>query len=713
MKKKFSIKWKILLMFFVIFVLTILAIVFISTWVNVNSIAKLAQTELVEKAGEIKSIIENFVNERKLQAKSIAGTGYVINYLSTGEGKEYVHDVLVSQLNQYGQFGNIFLVNKDGYVTAAGVNQEALEGQNVKEGQFWRLSEEKDDFYLDELIVKSPITGNLVIVLATRAEDSAGNFLGLVCMSIYWDKFINNNILNKKIGETGSVSILDKNKAMIANKNEKFLLQDFSKLPFIQKVYENKEGFIRFFFEEDKSWKFAAYNTYDKGQWKIAITMQEEEYVKDMRTAIKVISGIGLLILLLGSIIIYLFVSRISKVIMTITEGARRFSIGDIVLEGMDWNFIGKINSRNDELGETGQAFSRLIEYQSEKVGMAEKIANGDLNVDVTISSEEDKLGKALSLMVESLNNLVGEVNGAIDQVSSGSNQVAQASQELSQGATEQASSLEEITSSITEISSQSKQNTGNAVEVSGLSKKAMENAENGNSKMKELVTAMSGINNYTAEIKRIVKIIDDIAFQTNLLALNANVEAARAGKYGKGFAVVAEEVRNLASRSAESVSETTQMVENAVTSIDECNRLVDITAKGLEDIMESANKVADLVEEISVASKEQTQGLDQISQGLGQIDQVTQATTASAEESASAAEELAGQAQQLKGIINKFKLKKENSDKTTTNKFEELVKKEFGNDRMIDNKKTRRNYKNLINPKDIIKLDDEDFGQF
>lgn len=305
--------------------------------------------------------------------------------------------------------------------------------------------------------------------------------------------------------------------------------------------------------------------------------------------------------------------------------------------------------------------FSNNISKRLFKVtNLAEKIANGDLNIKKMKIKSKDELGALMSSfnkMLYSLNDTLSLVNSAAAQVSTGSMQVAQSSQSLSQGATEQASSLEEITSSVAEISSQIKQNSENAIQVSGLSKQAMKNAESGNKQMQELVTAMSEINKSSGEVKRIVKVIDDIAFQTNLLALNANVEAARAGKYGKGFAVVAEEVRNLASRSAESVQETTTMVEQSMKNIENGNVLVQTTSKQLEEILNSASKVADLVEEIATASKEQTLGLEQINQGLGLIDQITQSNTANAEESASASEELASQAQQLRSIVTKFKL--------------------------------------------------------
>jgi methyl-accepting chemotaxis protein len=408
----------------------------------------------------------------------------------------------------------------------------------------------------------------------------------------------------------------------------------------------------------DASEKFEVMRTYLDQLTGINLTAAEEARKKAGKTyklALMLFFGIIFIGIFISLVLTFLLSKNIGEPIVLITEGARKISLGDISLKGINKNKLDKINLRNDELGIISKAFGKLIEYQQEKVAISDMISNNNLAVNVTVSSEDDKLGKALSKTVTSLNNSLKQVNDAVEQVTSGSSQVAQASQSLSQGATEQASSLEEITSSITEINSQAKQNAENATEASGLTKQSMENATQGNTQMKELVTAMNDINNSADEIKKIVKVIDDIAFQTNLLALNANVEAARAGKYGKGFAVVAEEVRNLAGRSAESVQETTAMVEDAIKNIENGNTLVESTATQLTEIMESASKAADLVEEIATASREQTQGLDQINQGLGQVDQVTQSNTANAEESASAAEELAGQAEQLKSVVAQF----------------------------------------------------------
>jgi len=362
------------------------------------------------------------------------------------------------------------------------------------------------------------------------------------------------------------------------------------------------------------------------------------------------------------------------------------------------------------------------------------KVAEGDLSDLYEVAAPDsdtadtrerlDSLAQGLNKTLASINDILAQVRTAAEQVAAGSLQVSQASQALSQGATEQASSLEEITASVTEISSQTKLSTENAAQANNLSRSAQSRAEQGNVEMKELVAAMGDINSSAEEIRKIVNAIDDIAFQINLLALNANVEAARAGKYGKGFAVVAEEVRNLAVRSANSVKETTKMVDMAISNINRGNGLVEITAKQLNSIVEGSAQVADLSEQASMASKEQALGLEQISTGLNQIDQVTQANTASAEESASAAEELSAQAQQLRAMLARFKLMSA-SNKGDNSEVLQMLRAELA--RQSERKsvgivpepssaaraKPVRGGKSSPNPADLISLDDNDFGKF
>jgi methyl-accepting chemotaxis protein len=311
-----------------------------------------------------------------------------------------------------------------------------------------------------------------------------------------------------------------------------------------------------------------------------------------------------------------------------------------------------------DEVGQLSTALNAMADGLEEKAQIAEKVANGDLTMDVDLASDKDVLGKALRKMVDRLNDLLGQVNTAGEQIASGSTQVSDAAQTLSQGATESAASLEEITASMTQMASQTKLNADNASQANSLSKGAKNAATRGSSLMSDLVNAMGDINRSGEDISKIIKVIDEIAFQTNLLALNAAVEAARAGQHGKGFAVVAEEVRNLAGRSAKAAKETAELIENSAEKTRHGNDIVEKTEAALKGIVAGTTKVSDLVAEIAAASNEQSEGIGQVNSGLGQIDSVTQQNTANAEESAAASEELASQSAQLLQMIGQFRLK-------------------------------------------------------
>jgi methyl-accepting chemotaxis protein len=243
------------------------------------------------------------------------------------------------------------------------------------------------------------------------------------------------------------------------------------------------------------------------------------------------------------------------------------------------------------------------------------------------------------------------ELTEASTQVAAASSEVAAASQSLAEGASQQASALEETSSSLEEMSSMTKQNAGNAAQADSLMKQANSVVKKANDSMAELTRSMGDISAASMETSKIIKTIDEIAFQTNLLALNAAVEAARAGEAGAGFAVVAEEVRNLAMRAAEAAKNTSALIETTVVKIKDGSQVVAKTNEAFIEVAANSSKVGELVGEISAASNEQAQGIDQITKAVAEMDKVTQETAAHAEESASAAEEMNAQAEQMKHV--------------------------------------------------------------
>ncbi len=347
-----------------------------------------------------------------------------------------------------------------------------------------------------------------------------------------------------------------------------------------------------------------------------------------------------------------LFISRIiSKPVGRIVAAANQLALGDV-------NVSVAVDTK-DEIGEMAEAFRSMIANIREQALIAEKMADGDLTVDVTVRSENDLLGRKLSEMVARNNEVLNNISIAAEQVSSGAKQISDSSIALSQGATEQASSVEQLTASLEEISAQTELNAKNANQANELAEVAKVNAVEGNRQMKDMQKAMEEINDSSASISKIIKVIDEIAFQTNILALNAAVEAARAGQQGKGFAVVAEEVRNLAARSANAAKETTELIEGSIHKVEAGTKLANETAGALNKIVEDVSRAAGLVNNIAAASNEQALGIAQINQGIMQVSQVVQTNSATSEESAAASEELSSQAEVLSETVKKFRLKK------------------------------------------------------
>ncbi len=256
------------------------------------------------------------------------------------------------------------------------------------------------------------------------------------------------------------------------------------------------------------------------------------------------------------------------------------------------------------------------------------------------------------------INVIIGSLNNGAESVAVASKQISSSSQQLAEGAFQQAASVEETSSSMEEIASMIRLNSQNAGQADLLTKEASKVMAEANQSMVRLIQSMQEISTASKETGNIIKNIDDISFQTNLLALNAAVEAARAGESGAGFAVVADEVRNLAMRAADAAKETAGLIETTLSKISDGSDLVKQTNETFKDVFQSFETFANLVAEISESSKEQSEGIEQVNKAISEIDQVVQQNAANAEESASASEEMNYQAKQLRqtvGDLNKL----------------------------------------------------------
>lgn len=292
-------------------------------------------------------------------------------------------------------------------------------------------------------------------------------------------------------------------------------------------------------------------------------------------------------------------------------------------------------------------------------VGVARKVASGDLNNDIDASGKDEtgQLLSALKDMNGSLVRIVSEVRTGTDTIATASSQIASGNMDLSSRTETQASSLEQTASSMEELTSTVKQNADNARQANQMAVSASEVAGRGGVVVSQVVETMSSINASSKKIVDIIGVIDGIAFQTNILALNAAVEAARAGEQGRGFAVVASEVRNLAQRSAAAAKEIKTLIGDSVDKVDTGARLVDQAGATMTEIVESVKRVTDIMSEITAASQEQTEGIEQVNQAIGQMDRVTQQNAALVEEAAAAAASLQEQAVNLAQVVSVFKL--------------------------------------------------------
>ncbi len=363
---------------------------------------------------------------------------------------------------------------------------------------------------------------------------------------------------------------------------------------------------------------------------------------------------------------------------------------------------------RDDEIGQLGQTFGRMVTYLKEMASVSEAIAGGNLTVEVKPRSGSDTLGNAFARMVEGLRGLVGNVRDASSQVASASTQVAGASDESAKISLQTSSAIDEVTSTMhemsvnvqnmvksTQVQASSVSETSASIDqmvasiqrvadtakvLLDISNRSREEVHSGITTMEKATEGLNKINNTIGssgqiigslgqradDIGKIVEVIDDLAEQTNLLALNAAIEAARAGEHGLGFAVVADEVRKLAEKSAQSTKEISELIQSiqkeARRAVENMDQSTGIVNEGLDlgqELNTALRKISNVVtevykfaQEIGAATNEQSHGSTQIARATTRLNEITHEINSAVEEQASGAHAVVKAMERMRELV-------------------------------------------------------------
>ncbi|MDO9451231.1 MAG: methyl-accepting chemotaxis protein [Stagnimonas sp.] len=346
-------------------------------------------------------------------------------------------------------------------------------------------------------------------------------------------------------------------------------------------------------------------------------------------------------------------------------EVAVELEVGNIVSAAANGDFTQRVSLDGKDGFFKGLAENINTLLETSNVGLNEvarvlgSLARGDLTqqVEGDFKGTFGKLKDDANTTVEQLTQIITQIKQATETINTAAKEITAGNTDLSSRTEQQAASLEETASSMEELTSTVKQNAENAKQANQLAIGASDIAVKGGKVVSEVVTTMSAINESSKKIVDIISVIDGIAFQTNILALNAAVEAARAGEQGRGFAVVAAEVRSLAQRSAAAAKEIKGLIGDSVEKVGNGSKLVEQAGKTMDEIVSSVKRVTDIMSEITAASQEQSQGIEQVNQTITQMDEVTQQNAALVEEATASARSLEEQAGGLSHSVSQFKL--------------------------------------------------------
>ncbi len=561
-----------------------------------NMVLKNEVRSATSLAEGVASSLEMFINSNVSSVQSLSSRPEV---LSLFEGKPGAAEKFFEQkVKTSPDIWGVLAFDTNGKILA-GSNSEGqnLTGVDISSRGYVAAILSGAKKYIAESIIKSKSNEDLLLGVSAPVYSNDGALLGGIAMFGDWRRFTSTFVAPIVIGNEGYGFVVDASGKVLYHPAKTLLLKDLSAESFVSDMLAQKNG-VSFYDWQGRS-KVMTFKTDPATGWIVSLTAYESDLASEAVHQRNVLTGVGLLIILSVSGIIF-------------------FAIKTLV--------VGPVR---------------------DGVSASQSMAAGDLTNSIS-SDSSNEIGlmmKALGSMIGSLRNVVSGVKNATYQVSSGSQEIAAASEELSNGSTEQAAAVEEVSAAIVQMNSNLERSTGLAEETRTIAVKTAKEAIEGGEAVTKTVAAMRDIAERTS-------IIEEIARQTNLLALNAAIEAARAGEHGKGFAVVASEVRKLAERSGVAAGEIRELTGSSLIVAEQARTMLD-------GIIVDIRSNEELVSEVVAASKEQHEGGEQISIAVGQLDEVVQRNAAFAEQLSSTAQELSAQAVRLEEEMQFFNVDK------------------------------------------------------